>query len=197
MGGVDLMERWDICFCFIGVDLRFDGVDFIDMKEVWFCLDLNILIGGFEDRFNVWFFVDLKVGGVEFIDIWESLNCLLGMDLNIGGVEFIERWDICFVVDLNIGSGGFKERCDVWFCFLLVSGVDFRDVWEVRRFFWLVFVVLLILIVDKGCNFKEWLERDLLMFLFFFFCVCFLLIMLIYFCLLLLVFDLKLNLIKI
>lgn len=169
MGGVDLMERWDICFCFIGVDLRFDGVDFIDMKKVWFCLDLNILIGGFEDRFNVWFFVDLKVGGVEFIDIWESLNCLLGMDLNIGGVEFIERWDICFVVDLNIGSGGFKERCDVWFCFLLVSGVDFRDVWEVRRFFWLVFVVLLILIVDKGCNFKEWLERDLLMFLFFFF----------------------------
>lgn len=69
------------------------------------------------------------VGGAEFIDIRESLNRLSGTDLNTGGAEFIERWDICPVVDLNTESGGSKERRDVWFCFSLVSGVDFRDVW--------------------------------------------------------------------
>lgn len=190
------MERWDICFCFTGADLRSDGADFIDMKEVWFCLDPNTLTGGFEDRPNVWSFVDPKAGGAEFIDIRESLNRLSGTDLNTGGAEFIERWDICPVVDLNTGSGGSKERRDVWFCFSLVSGVDFRDVWEVRRFLWLVLVALLTLTVDKGRNFKEWLERDLSTSSFLFSCLCPLLTTSTYFCPSLSVSDLKSNSIK-
>lgn len=127
-GGAELMERREFCFCFTGPDLRSAGADFIDMKEVWSCLDPNTSTGGFEDIPNVWFFVDSKVGGAELIDIRESLNRLSRADLNTGGAEFIERWDICSVVDLNPWSGGFKERRDGWFCFSLVSGLDSREV---------------------------------------------------------------------